>query len=158
MNAIFLDFDGTMIPTAFSKFMEQMNNLSKDKLSNDAYGEFFAPYCVENLLSLMKEKDAKIVFTTNWRDKGHDFLVEMFTERYNIPSDYILGSAKVLSNQKRGDEIKDFIDSNSEIKNYVILDDMGKKFFLEDQYSRLIECDPMFGFTTKELNIALELL
>ncbi len=117
MNVIFLDFDGTMIPTSFSKFMEQMNKLSKSKLNTHSYGEFFAPYCVENLLTLLKEKDAKLVFTTNWRDKGHGVLVKMFIDRYNIPDEFILGSTEMISNEQRGLEIETFLKENDSITN-----------------------------------------
>lgn len=154
---IFLDFDGTMIPTTFSLYMNQMEKLSKKNvLTTDDFGEFFAPHCVENLKILVEKTNAKIVFTTRWSDQGYDNLIEMWKSRYNFGE--IIGYAPTLINSIRGEQIKRWLDIHEDYDKYVILDDMTDSQFYMDQLENLVICDEKLGFTKKELEKALIIL
>jgi len=155
-NIIFLDIDGTMIPTSFSKYMEQMSLISKKNiLSKDDFGEFFAPHCVENLRVLIEKTQGKIVFSSKWKDQGFDFLKNMWKIRY--PFGELMGCTPDILNSKRGEEIETWL-QNNEWDNYVILDDMTTMCFKLHHISHLVTCDEMFGFTKKDLNKALNIL
>lgn len=154
---IFLDFDGTMIPTTFSKYMEQLSLLSKNSILNkDEFGEFFAPHCVENLRILVRETEAKIIFSTNWKDKGYEFLSKMWKQR-GYPGEAINCTPSLNPVQSiRGDEIDNILVNN--YTKYVILDDMGAKQFHSHQIPHLVHCDERFGFSSKNLEKAIEIL
>jgi len=156
-NVIFLDFDGTMIPTTFSKYMEQISTMNKTSEHKDLFGEFFAPHCIENLRELINKTGALIVFSSNWKDEGFENLYKMWIKRYNfgVP----IGCTPTIKSKQflRGDEIEAWISAN-ECGKYVILDDMGSFQFHTHQIPNLVNCDERFGFTKKELKKAIEIL
>ncbi len=153
---IFLDFDGTMIPTTFSAYMKQLQIMSKNTiLPEDVFGEFFAPHCVENLKILVKETDARIVFSTKWKDMGFVFLNIMWKYRYDFGNPF--DCTPILNNKTRGNEIDQWLKDNQTDK-YVILDDMGPPHFHEYQLPYLVQCDERLGFTNRELEKALQIL
>jgi hypothetical protein len=160
MKIAFLDFDGVLIPKTFSEFLRHMENLSfGDSSSKDQFGEYFYPPCVHNLVALHKEKDISIVFSTNWRNEiEHSEFIELFQKRIDIP---IVGFTPEIDPKigKRGNEIDCFLSNfKHKVDKYVIIDDMGEKNFLPNQFNHLVICNEMFGFTKSNLKKALEIL
>jgi hypothetical protein len=160
LKIIFLDFDGVLIPSTFSKFLTQMEQLAKGNLtSKDEFGEYFYPSCVENLKTLCEKSNATIVFSTNWRnDFEQTKFIELFQKRINLS---VLGFTPTIDPKfgNRGKEIETFFSQlEHKVTNYVILDDMGPTHFLINQLPNLVTCDEKFGFTNSDLEKALAIL
>ena len=160
-NIIFLDIDGVLLPTTYARFLEQAQQLSwGTAVGHDDFMEHFAPYCVANVQTLVRETGAGIVFTSvrkaDRRD-GAAWLRAMWESRYGGPP--VLGATPTLDNRqyRRGDEIRQWLAAHSG-QQYVILDDMGPTHFHAEQQPFLIQCDEKWGFTTTELALALTVL
>jgi hypothetical protein len=155
-KVIFLDIDGTLIPSYYLKYMERLNALSQGTvIMKDLYGEFFAPDCIENLRTLIQHTQANIIFTSRWKVKGFDRLKAMWQYRYNFGK--VLGCTPLLYDSIRGDEIDNWLISNHWDK-YVILDDMSETQFNWYHLPSLVTCDQNYGFTKKELQKAIQIL
>ena len=158
---IFLDIDGVLLSTTYARFLEQAEQLSQGTaMGHDAYMEHFAPYCVANVQTLVRETGAGIVFTSVRKadqPDGPAWLRAMWASRYGGPP--VLGATPTLDNQqyRRGDEIRHWLTANPG-QQYVILDDMGPAHFYTEQLPFLIQCDEKWGFTTTELALALTAL
>ena len=158
---IFLDIDGVLLPTTYALFLEQVEQLSRGTtVGHDDFMEYFAPYCVANVQTLVRETGAGIVFTSVRkadRPNGPAWLQAMWASRFGGPP--VLGSTPTLNNQqyRRGDEIRQWLAANFS-RQYVILDDMGPAHFHAEQLPFLIQCDEKWGFTTTELARALTVL
>lgn len=155
---IFLDFDGTLLPTLYEKFLKTFDQISKSNISSsDVYGLYFHPDCMNNLRILIQASiDPKIVLTTTWKnDTSLNNLINMWGERGY--SGKIIGKTPHVDNSKRGLEIQKYLEENP-CEKYVILDDMSESFFLEEQIPFLVKCDEQYGFGKKELSKALGIL
>ena len=158
---IFLDIDGVLLPTTYARFLEQVEQLSRGKaVGHDEFMEHFAPYCVANVQTLVRETGAGIVLTSVRkadRPDGPAWLQAMWASRYGGPP--VLGATPTLDNQhyRRGDEIRQWLGTHP-TDQYVILDDMGPAHFHAEQLPFLIQCDEKWGFTTQELALALTVL
>ena len=158
---IFLDIDGVLLPTTFARFLEQAEQLSRGTaVGHDDFMEHFAPYCVANVQTLVRETGAGIVFTSVRkadRADGPAWLQAMWATRYGGPP--VLGATPALDNQRyrRGDEIRQWLADNP-CGRYAILDDMGPAHFHAEQLPYLIQCDEKWGFTSAELAQALTAL
>ena len=158
---IFLDIDGVLLPTTYARFLEQAEQLSRGTaVAHDAYLEHFAPYCVANVQTLVRETGAGIVFTSVRKADRPDepaWLPAMWASRYGGPP--VLGTTPTLDNQhhRRGYEIRHWLAAHP-CQRYVILDDMGPAHFHAEQLPHLIQCEEKWGFTTTELAQALAAL
>jgi len=117
MKVIFLDIDGVL------------NVASKNR---DEFGQIFTERFVNNLSFIIACTKAKIVISSTWRYRGDQFLIDLWKNRglpgeiigrtigYFNPEYYeLFGEKEVV----RGEEIKHWLENNSNIESYVILDD-----------------------------------
>ena len=158
---IFLDIDGVLLPTTYARFLEQAEQLSRGTaVARDAYMEHFAPYCVANVQTLVRETGADIVFTSVRKadhPEGPAWLRAMWVSRYG--GSCVLGATPTpdIQHYRRGDEIRHWLAAHPG-QQYVILDDMGPAHFHAEQLPHLIQCDEKWGFTITELALALTAL
>ena len=154
---LFLDIDGVLLPTTYARYLEQVERLSGGKaVGCDAFMEHFAPYCVANVQTLVRETGVGIVFTSARkadRPEGAAWLQAMWGTRYGGPA--VLGATPTLDNRRhrRGDEVRLWLAAHP-CEKYVILDDMGPVHFHAEQLPHLVQCDEKWGFTTLELALA----
>ena len=130
MKVIFLDVDG---PLAFNSELDTAFNI----------GDIRMPYpwkqeACDALSEIIKQTDAKIVISSDW--KYHYSLEELgkIFEHYGIPNVIIgktsLGSYRMSANLEvnRGYQICLYVEQNrDEIKKWVALDDLDISWFLE---------------------------
>ena len=130
MKVIFLDIDGVL------------NVYSRD---HDEFGSQFHDHLVENLKYIIDNTNAKIVISSSWRSGGLERMKDMWTKR-NYPAE-VIGVTPDLSYQddndeyhrvKRGEEIDWYLKKNTNIENYVILDDDTD--FLPHQLGNFVQC------------------
>lgn len=153
IKVIFLDIDGVLIPVSGT--------------GNNG----FNGRNIDNLNELIKKTGAKIVISSDWRDKGIDYVKNVLynsgvrgdiigmTPRFKI-NDEIYGEIKVprgLEIQKWIEKFNSFDGKNLDyVLNYVILDDHMD--MLVEQLDHMIEIDQSKGFDGKALKDALTIL
>ena len=115
MKVIFLDFDGVLNSERYVKTCEE-------------YGVIIDPSRMRLLKQIIDATDAKIVLSTSWRehwDKEPKNCDNIGIEINNIFGKYglhIFGKTPILS-CCREDEIADWLKSNPQVVNFVVLDD-----------------------------------
>lgn len=159
MKIIFLDIDGVL-------------NLKYP--GHDKYGRLFHPHFIDNLRTILEATGAKIVMSSSWKINGIDWLRDMWKDR-NLPGEIVditpdlYYEYSVLRDDDdycRGDEIKQWLDNNSNITSYVIIDDdtdmleEQKKYFVRTSKNRLHpDCiDVGYGLTKICAEKAIEIL
>lgn len=130
MKVIFLDIDGVL------------NVIPK---SHDDFGGTFHEDFVENLRQIIDETGAKIVISSSWRFSGLEWMQKMWRFR-NLPGE-VIDVTTFFADKKlnlnywdvvRGHEIKIWLDTHTDIENYVILDD--DLDMLDEQMNNYVQC------------------
>lgn len=152
MKVIFLDIDGVLNNEGYTLMLhdrllgrEQYLQLLRD------LGEMPFDYrsCIL-LQKLIHETKAKIVLSSTWRLSNTH--IEGIKKYAGID---IMDKTPRLDTI-RGREIQQYLNSHTEIENYVIIDDDSD--MLDEQMSHFVKCDGKVGFTDKEYKRCLELL
>ena len=164
---LFVDFDGVLVS---DNFIDELKHSGRD--FNDEFGALFDPKCIDNLLEIIKQTDAKIIISSSWKEYGIEFLDEMWSNR-NIPVkihsvnpsllitnylDQTNGSSFSLPERfAKGLEINAWIEINAP-KNYkyCIIDD--ECFFLANQIEHLVQTDSHSGLTATLAEKAIQIL
>lgn len=116
MLIIFLDFDGVL-------------NSKKYIASKNESGVCFDPECLNLLKEIVLKTNAKIVLTSSWRehwDKDEKLCDEtgvFINEAFNSLGLKIFDKTPSL-NLRREQEIKEWLNKNNNVDNFVVLDDM----------------------------------
>jgi len=112
-QVVFLDIDGTMIPSKAYKLINQTRLVS-----------IFDPCAAAMLRDLLSISDARIVFSSTWASHGLDDCLDLL-EKNHIDSDLIhpdWRTPKKLTST-RSQEIWLWLEEHPEITHYVALDD-----------------------------------
>lgn len=155
-NTLFLDFDGTLLPTSFEQYQKTLVRLYPQAAVKDRYGPFFSPGCVSLLGDLVRSYDFDLVVTSRWnQDMSFEKLVSMWQER-GYPGK-LIGTTTPVVGALRGDEIEQWLLANPALalRPYLILDDMGPEGFHPAQRARLVLVEPMLGFTLPDYQRAV---
>lgn len=116
MKVIFLDFDGVLNSVASFKYEHRRkNNRIADTLSVIA--------CSNLQCILENNSDVKIVISSTWR-KLHT-LVELqnILNAYGVEAARVIGKTPSLMSGHRGHEIQLWLDDNTQVKQYAVIDD-----------------------------------
>lgn len=126
MKIIFLDIDGVLNS---DEYFDKIKNLNIEGIQNKVE--------VEKIKLLKQAIDitgAKVVLTSSWRYRTNaKYLKELLLEYDIIPD-----STPYLNN-RRGLEIKEWLEEHSDIENFVILDDEVSSTYDEYLLERLIK-------------------
>lgn len=187
MDIIFLDIDGVMQPFTNTRRIkcncEEVVKYIAEKLNDDSFYEMnefdvaavyldWEKEAIDNLKTLIKERDAKIVLSTGWRYMGYENLVKLF--RIHDLDQYIIGETPryediedveekykeflpehvlMMFHFTRVIEILEYVNTNH-IENYVVLDDINMTRELKEHFVHIED-----GYFHKEyLKKALEIL
>lgn len=149
---IFLDFDGVMDTLRYFSILE-----SRGLKICDKYGSIFDPDCVENLRHIIDATKAGIVVSSSWKYfMSLQDLQEMWKER-ELPGE-VVSMTPFDTRNHRGYEIEAWLDMQEEEPGYVIIDDLSKEEFNEDQISHLAIAHPQNGLDKTTANRAIEIL
>jgi len=129
MKLIILDIDGVLVINYY------INNLILNgKKTKDKFGSFFHPDSLNNLNEIIKETNAKIVVSSQWRLSGLNVMKRLFESRGILGE--VIDITPILSEfpHTRDDEIRQWLETNGIPEKFVILDDMDidefpKSFF-----------------------------
>ena len=143
MKLIFLDFDG-VISTFDNKW-----HISDEKINH--------------IKNIVDNTNAKLVITSSWK-VGYDNVSDFINNHFNLKntSDMMmwlkLNIYDITDNEgpSRGDEIKRYIDSHSNIETYIIIDDDSD--MLDEQLNNFVQTDTYEGITIREEKICINLL
>lgn len=150
MKVLFLDFDGVLNTEDYREVHGSSNaGIDKSKLPL--------------LKKLVDSTDAKIVLSTSLKmywDKDSDKCDYYGTVINDVFSDYgleVYDKTPVLENEKRDEEILQWIIDNPEVKNYVAIDDgfLSAKF-LRGHFVQTSDTDG--GLQEEHINKAIEIL
>ena len=153
MNIIFLDIDGVLNYTKWY-VNERNNNIEERDLD---------PHCIERVLRICKECDAKIVITSDWRLSWYGTILRL--SRMGLSEEFILDKTPELIwlkniNPKidcsRGAEIQMWLDEHPECSNYVIIDD--RTDFTNEQYPHFVHINSMWGIRDENVDNAISIL
>lgn len=146
MNIIFLDIDGVL--NSHRKLKEVYDKTHKP---HSGYNYPFDELCLENLKTLVEATNSKIVITSTWRkDKeGREKLIQALKE-YELDQ-RIIGYTPIL-HQKRGIEIKSYLDTLETQPNFIILDDDTD---MESLIDYLIKTNIQVGLTKENIEEAI---
>lgn len=149
MNVIMLDIDG-VLNSVNSTVAFNALGFSREHPSR-------LDLCAIGLLKRLCDKtDAKIVISSTWRiGRTVEDMIEIF-KGYGWDAPIIDMTGRGGVGSCRGDEIKEWLDSQTNVHNYVILDDDSD--MLESQSDHFVHCMNLYGFRAHELCIALNIL
>lgn len=143
MNIIFLDVDGVLNSEA--KLIRIYNETHDMSLFNPIP---FDEICLENLNTLVRETNSKLVVSSDWRKDpiSRERLINEL-QKFNLDKE-IIGYTPVIQDAPRSTEINKFL-SNLNYKPYfIILDDSGD---MDNLLPYLIKIDSRVGLTVKNI-------
>lgn len=105
----------------------------------------FNPLSVELLKRLVEETDAKIVITSSWRFGAKQLLFKELSKTGLKKYLHKNWETPQLYGNKRGNEIKLWLNSNKEVTNYVILDDAEEVLNIQFKYFIRTKIETGFG-------------
>lgn len=149
MKVIFLDINGVLF-------------LNSDEVNLDSI--IFNEKSMKNLKKIIESTSSSIVLTSTWRT-GYNNPENIFWNailynftRYNIENK-IIGVTPVINHEfkevSRGIEITQWINSNPNLDNYIILDDDEVS---DIDTNRLLLCDPFKGIDDYITSKAIKIL
>lgn len=117
----------------------------------------WCPIACRHVTLLCEQFDAGIVISSTWRYNHSEEKLQNLLESNSINSDFMLGVTPSLIYEEerfsvsRGDEIAKWMqETEKSLGNYVIIDDMSKDRFLEEQQPYLVQVQQDKGFAEKE--------
>lgn len=143
MNIIFLDVDGVLNSEA--KLIRIYNETHDMSLFNPIP---FDEICLENLNTLVRETNSKLVVTSDWRKDpiSTERLIKALKE-FNLDKE-IIGYTPVIQDVPRGTEINKFLLNLNYKPDFIILDDSKD---MEDLLPYLIKTNARVGLTAQNV-------
>lgn len=153
MKIIFLDIDGVLNSEQFvSKCGDSWN------------GDQVDPVAVQRLNLLIKQSGAKVVLSSSWRlnETGIKSITEVQELLNSLGIECTVVGVTGELNNNREEEIDDWLSANSNIKNFVILDDdrLNPKRDSEDPFlnSHFVRTSWLDGLQDKHVEKAMIIL
>ena len=150
-KAIFLDFDGVLATEEYTDSL-----IAKGKDTQDKYGRLFNPRNIEMLDFIIRQTNAGIVVTSDWRKYLSMWGIVRMWKYRKLPG-IIIGITPTVS-INRGDEIDKWLCKHLEIRDYVILDDMDYKQFRKEQRPYLVTTNHFSGLDNSSSSMAINIL
>lgn len=156
MKVIFLDVDGVLNSSYSHSIATNEKGWMWDEVSD---------FHLEKLKRIVDETDAKIVLSSSWREyhpiltgepKITDDLLKVLVKKFEKVGLSIYDVTPELRLQIRGNEIKQWLDSHSEIDKYVIIDDDYE--FRYEQEPFVVRTTMTNGLTDELTDLAISLL
>jgi len=155
MKIIFLDIDGVLVTRNSIKY--QHLNFPDDTSIQ------FGKKAVKNLNKLIRLTEAKIVISSTWRlFHSLEELQDIFKKqdvKCNIISTTSIERATIEEDIPRGQKITDWLEKNSNVKHYVIIDDDVQADCIQFHPYNCVETSYKRGFAPEDrFNEALAIM
>lgn len=116
MKVLFLDFDGVLNSEAsFRMEIRRKNNNVSNTLSSVA--------CSNLQFILEQAKDVKLVISSTWRKLHTMVELQNILNSYGVEAARVIGKTPLTMSGDRSHEIKLWLEENTNVTQYVILDD-----------------------------------
>lgn len=149
MKIIFLDYDGVVNTPIWDESGKCGFNFPSDGKVNNYQAIMW-------LNELCKKTDAKIVVSSTWRYCCHKVSFQDCLYNAGLNKNIeIIGCTPFFGNSTRTEEIKAWLNNNTEINEFVILDDDEIEGVLKDKH---VKCDVNYGIGLREFRRALDIL
>lgn len=154
---IFLDIDGVLNSMDFLH-LNILNARVNDAVytNKDKHGSLFDPRCILAFNTLIKATDADIVISSDWRFSGLNAMKHLWSDREL--SGNIIGVTP-FTGGIRGSDVDDFMrfnDMDFSTDKILIIDDNSD--FFDFQMPNLIQTNPTFGLTFKDVLKGIDIL
>jgi hypothetical protein len=156
MKVIFLDIDGVLNSGDDMRSRYNigcLNGQPRIITHDDLNCQLFDERCCRWLEYIIRSTGAKIVISSSWRLNGLDLMRKLWEKR-GLFGD-IIGVTPNFGNS-RGEQIKAWLDANTHVVDYVIIDDDND--MLPDQQSRFVKCQFETGIMLESALKAIEIL
>lgn len=147
MTIIFLDIDGGLVNR--NSFKLPRLELPGHRLSYHTAD----PVCIGHVNRIVAQTGARIVVSSVWRGLGMKRVKDIF-KAWGLRAE-VIGLTGEIRDAIRGDEIQAWLDANSDVQSFVIIDDDNDMGRLKH---RLIETDCMIGLTETDADRAIAIL
>jgi hypothetical protein len=170
---LFLDFDGVLNPDLYHNHMTKMWRYKPDLVkSRDQFGDYFAPWCVDELRALVNLTGCDIVISSTWRafcDVKHLWEYRGMPgtcigrtpigheSRESVIRNSMVNVDPTLYQIKRGEEVQLYIDMFGKPDKMAIIDDIDE-FTGTPVEKYFVQTNEKYGWTRKETERLIELL
>lgn len=151
-KVLFLDFDGVLNPHIYSNALRKMYAQTEGVAkSRDQFGDYFAPWCVDELKNIIHFTGCDIVISSTWRVYCD---VQYLWKERRLPG-RIVGQTPLGG--LRGDEVMSWCATNGIPDKFAILDDIDE-FTNVWGAKQFIKTNPKIGLTRVESEKIINML
>lgn len=151
MNVIFLDVDGVLRTDASDRYWSEVTG---QPIPKSVFDRLFSSRSITILNEIIYITDAKVVITSTWRVQH---TLEELIEKFKIRGfrGHIIDKTNIIGN--RGEEIQEWLDTNS-VNKYVVIDDSVKDILLHINPKRVIKIESNVGLNESHFDSITDLL
>lgn len=152
MKVIFLDIDGVLNSEDLARRRIEHFHEWNDR-TNEKFYDFIDENAVKLISDLCEQYDIKLVISSSWRSWTLEKTIADFSSDYMlllhplIP--FIIGVTPRTESRIRGEEIAIYLQNNSDITDYCIIDDDDD--MLQEQTLNFVQTSFWHGLTSEHL-------
>ncbi len=133
---LFLDFDGVINVFCLEGTPEYEEAISRKEF------DFVRKSCMDKLNAFFRDYPCKLIISSSWRYAGEDYCMKYLYDHGMDRSITLQGMTEVRLEEKREEEIIDYLLEKDDYSGYIIFDD-GPMPHIRDY---LIQTDPLKGW------------
>ena len=152
MKVIFLDIDGVLNSEDLAR-KRIANFRGWNDTTNQKFYDFIDENAVKLISDLCEQYNVKLVISSSWRLSTLEKTIDDFSSDYMlllhplVP--FIIGITPRVESQIRGEEIAIYLQHNSDITDYCIIDDDSD--MLKEQTSNFVQTSFWHGLTNEHI-------
>ena len=151
MNVIFLDIDGVLRTDASDRYW---SDVTRQPIPQSVFDRLFSSRSIAILNEIIYITGAKVVITSTWRVQH---TLEELIQKFKIRGfrGEIIDKTNIIGN--RGEEIQEWLDTNS-VNKYVVIDDSVKDILIHINSKRVVKIDSNIGLNDSHFDSITDLL
>jgi hypothetical protein len=151
MNVIFLDIDGVLRTDASDRYW---SDVTRQPIPQSVFDRLFSSRSIAILNEIIYITGAKVVITSTWRVQH---TLEELIQKFKIRGfrGEIIDKTNIIGN--RGEEIQEWLDTNS-VNKYVVIDDSVKDILIHINSKRVVKIESNIGLNDSHFDSITDLL
>jgi hypothetical protein len=151
MNVIFLDVDGVLRTDASDRYWSEVTG---EPIPQSVFDRLFSSHSISILNEIIYITGAKVVITSTWRVQH---TLEELIQKFKIRGfrGEIIDKTNIIGN--RGEEIQEWLDTNS-VNKYVVIDDSVKDILIHINSKRVVKIESNIGLNDSHFDSITDLL
>lgn len=151
MNVIFLDVDGVLRTDASDRYWSEVTG---EPIPQSVFDRLFSSHSIAILNEIIYITGAKVVITSTWRVQH---TLEELIQKFKIRGfrGEIIDKTNIIGN--RGEEIQEWLDTNS-VNKYVVIDDSVKDILIHINSKRVVKIESNIGLNDSHFDSITDLL